>query len=147
MTKKMVNEVVQVAYHRNGICGNGFHAVLFETSTDRCARCRGFATLGTTGRGVTVCTSCCAGLANPVAAEIETTRSRMLGVVFDEPGSVAVLDVALLSDPEIGVAFGANSWRGDQYEAELRAAIASIQSDGSVRIGPFGIPTARKRPG
>lgn len=141
MNKKMVNEVIQVAYHRNGVGGNGFHAVLFETSTDRCVKCRGFATLGTTGHGMTVCVECDA----KTPATVETMKTRMLGVVFDEPGSVAVLDVALLSDPEVGVAFGANSWRGDQYEAELRVAIAATESDGSIRIGPFGVPVARSK--
>ena len=47
-------------------------------------------------------------------------KSKMLGIVFDEPGSVAVFDQNLLAQ-EI-IAFGINSWRGDYYEADLRKA-------------------------
>lgn len=50
----------------------------------------------------------------------------MVGVVFDTAEfAVAVLKVEPLSDPAVGVTFGANSFRGDQYAAELRAAIAA----------------------
>ena len=45
----------------------------------------------------------------------------MVAVVFEEQGSVAVLDVNLLHTGDI--AFGSNSWRGDVYEKRLRAAI------------------------
>jgi hypothetical protein len=47
--------------------------------------------------------------------------SRKLGVVFDAPGHVAVLDVAKLAAGDI--AFRCNSWRGDRYEPMLRMAI------------------------
>lgn len=45
----------------------------------------------------------------------------MVGIVFDEPYHVAVLKVDKLSQGDI--AFGSNSWCGDQYEAALRRAI------------------------
>ncbi len=137
--KKMINRVIQVTYHRNGVGGAGFHAVLFESSTERCTTCRGFATLGESRGGTTVCTFC--DISKP--ARVETVVHQMVGLVFDEPGHVAVLDVSLLSDPAVGVAFGKNSWRGDQYERELRKAIMDNESDGSIRVGPFAIPTAR----
>jgi len=68
----------------------------------------------------------------------------MVASVFPEPGCVAVYAVAELSKEE-GVAFGENSWRGDRYEATLRRAIKNNDSDGSVKVGPFAIPTKSKR--
>lgn len=50
--------------------------------------------------------------------------SLKLGILFDEPGHCAVLDVALLSAGDI--AFGSNSWRGDDYERPLREAIQAV---------------------
>ncbi len=47
--------------------------------------------------------------------------SRKVGIVFDEPGYCAVLDICLLATGDI--AFGSNSWRGDDYEPHLREAI------------------------
>ena len=44
-----------------------------------------------------------------------------VGILFDGPGSCAVLDVTLLAAGDI--AFGTNSWRGDDYEPALRRAI------------------------
>jgi hypothetical protein len=46
---------------------------------------------------------------------------KMVAVLFGEPGSCAVLDVDMLSNHDI--LFGSNSWRGDHFEDELRAAI------------------------
>ncbi len=69
----------------------------------------------------------------------------MLAVVFDEEAHVAVLEIAPLSDPSVGARFGANSWRGDRFESELRAAIDNGEgrdNAGSIRVGPFGIPTS-----
>ncbi len=44
-----------------------------------------------------------------------------LAILFDEPHYCAVLDVAKLAAGDI--AFGSNSWRGDDYEPALRRAI------------------------
>lgn len=57
-----------------------------------------------------------------VFREIGTGGSVKLGIVFDGPGHVAVLDISMLSDCD--VEFGSNSWRGDCYEPALRRAIA-----------------------
>ena len=77
----------EVAYHRNGIGGDGFYVVRFTTSGDS-----------------------------------ETRGRPMLGILFDEPGAVAVLDIGLLADGVI--AFTKNSWRGaDSFGAALRRAI------------------------
>jgi hypothetical protein len=54
--------------------------------------------------------------------------SRKLGILFENPGCCAVLDVAKLANGDI--AFGSNSWRGgDHYEAHLRQAIASTSAE------------------
>jgi len=47
--------------------------------------------------------------------------SRKAAILFDEPHYCAVLDVAKLTAGDI--AFGSNSWRGDNYESSLRQAI------------------------
>ena len=52
-----------------------------------------------------------------------TSGEKFVATVFDEPYSVAVLRVPDLSDIDKGVTFGINSWRGDNYEPELRSAI------------------------
>lgn len=52
-------------------------------------------------------------------------QGRKVAVVFDEPDYCAVLDVAMLAAGNI--AFGSNSWRGDEYEPHLRKAIQQQQ--------------------
>ena len=49
--------------------------------------------------------------------------SRKVAILFEEPHYCAVLDVAKLAAGDI--AFGSNSWRGDNYEPSLRQAIHS----------------------
>lgn len=80
-------DVEEVAYHRNGVGGEGFHVVKFRGEL----------------------------------AEGPDGDTHMVAVVFDEPGAVAVFDRELLGMGMI--AFGQNSWRGDNYEEVLRAAI------------------------
>ena len=48
-------------------------------------------------------------------------RADMVATVFDEPGNVAVLNVAKLGD--ISDDQAANKWRGDWFETTLRQAI------------------------
>jgi hypothetical protein len=48
-------------------------------------------------------------------------RGAKVGILFDDPGYCAVLDVTMLAAGDI--AFGSNSWRGDDYEPALRRAI------------------------
>lgn len=50
-----------------------------------------------------------------------------LGIVFGADAHCAVLDVAKLATGDI--AFGSNSWRGDQYEHALRAAINAYETN------------------
>src|SRR5271157_3261655 len=73
--------IIDIAYHRNGICGAPFATVLFEDS-------------GPEG-------------------------SRKIAILFEAEYHCAVLDVAKLATGNI--AFASNSWRGDLYEADLRA--------------------------
>ena len=47
--------------------------------------------------------------------------SRKVAILFEQQGCCAVLDVAKLAAGDI--AFGSNSWRGDHYEAGVRAAV------------------------
>ena len=81
MTTLRIQNIVNLARHRNGICGAPFYVVLFNES-----------------------------------------ESYKLGIVFDLSYHVAILDVGRLTCGNI--TFGENSYRGDLYEAPLRAAIA-----------------------
>lgn len=77
-------KIKEVAYHRNGISGEGFHAIHFLDG-----------------------------------------KNEMVGIVFDEIGRCAVLQ---LNQPRaFTVAFGVNSWRGDHYEPALRKAIKNYE--------------------
>lgn len=84
-------KIDEVAYHRNGVCGNGFHAVLFRFKPDG-----------------------------------ERREKSFLATVFDEPGNCAVISLDRIS--VYGVEFGPNSWRGDWFEDELRAAIKNTDA-------------------
>lgn len=55
-------------------------------------------------------------------------RGAKVGILFDDPGYCAVLDVSLLAAGDI--AFGSNSWRGDDYEPSLRRAIQDGRETG-----------------
>lgn len=56
----------------------------------------------------------------------ERDVGRMLGIVFDEDRQVAVLQLDRLTAGDI--AFGSNSWRGDEFEPILRSAIHNANS-------------------
>ncbi len=49
-------------------------------------------------------------------------QGRKVGIVFEQDSHCAVLDIAKLAAGDI--AFGSNSWRGDEYEPHLRKAVA-----------------------
>jgi hypothetical protein len=51
-------------------------------------------------------------------------QGRKVGILFDQPDHCAVLDIAKLATGDI--AFGSNSWRGDEYESHLRKAIRKL---------------------
>lgn len=53
-------------------------------------------------------------------------QGRKVGIVFEQPYHVAVLDLAKLAAGDIE--FASNSWRGDQYEPHLRKAVRKHQA-------------------
>jgi len=57
-------------------------------------------------------------------ALIDDGESRKVAILFDTTHHCAVLDVAKLAADDI--AFGSNSWRGDNYEPALRDAIKTL---------------------
>lgn len=72
--------------------------------------------------------------------KIVRSDANFLAIIFDAPGFCAVTCLDLIET--CGVKFaGGNSWRGDVFEPELRKAIEETQSNGSVRVGPFALPT------
>lgn len=79
--KEPAQEVKEIAFHRNGVSGEGFYVVKFY----------------------------------------DRSVGDMLGIVFDEPGCVAVFNKYSLDLGDIG--FASNSWRGDYFEPFLRKAI------------------------
>lgn len=117
----LVNEVLEVSWHRNGIAGRGFYAVRFTSDIEP------------------------VGERESAMWNLPETHgqqsAKFLAILTDSPGECYVICTDLLET--CGVKFaGGNSWRGDHYEPELRQAIATMQSSGSVRVGPFGFPSA-----
>ena len=55
----------------------------------------------------------------------ENPGRRKLGILFEAAHHCAILDVTQLAEGDI--AFGSNSWRGDQYEPHLRAELEADQ--------------------
>jgi len=54
-------------------------------------------------------------------------KQNMMGVVFEDNNYCAVFDTDMLKDSNIK--FGSNSWRGDNYEPELRNAIKKYRDN------------------
>lgn len=67
---------------------------------------------------------------NPSTGDVH----QMIGIVFDEPGHVAVFDATMLGEGK--TSFGGNSWRGDRFEEALRAAVESHEKDLYGHLGP-----------
>jgi len=61
-----------------------------------------------------------------VLFKVAGEQSRKVAILFDVPAHCGVLDVTLLAAGDI--AFGSNSWRGDDFEPHLRQAIINHQS-------------------
>jgi len=57
-------------------------------------------------------------------------EGEMVGIVFPTKGCVAVFNLEKLAQGDIE--FGSNSWRGDIYETQLRAAIRDPEGDEEV---------------
>lgn len=120
--KKLVNSIQEVAYHRNGVCGEGFYAIRFTADIE-----------DLDPKLVELF-----GNEQPGAGQKD---ANWLAILFDGEGQCAVTCLDLIA--ACGVKFaGGNSWRGDNYEPELREAIKTRQTSGGVRVGPFCVPTA-----
>lgn len=101
MSDEIKVTIVQASWHRNGISGIGFYAILFD----------------------------------------DAEQGRMIASLFDEAGYCAVYKVDELAKGNTLFARG-NSWRGDRYADALRPALEKyLESEGTNRIGPFGLPT------
>ncbi len=91
-------KITAASWHRNGVCGMGFYAVLFDDLNE---------------------------------------KKKMVASLFDESGYCAVYDLAQLAEGNIEFARG-NSWRGDQYAAELRPLLKKfLKKNGTNRAGAF----------
>lgn len=98
---KLVKQIVQIAYHRNGVGGLGFHAVLFDHDDKDVGRTlRMFAAV----------------FKEPGAIAVVEVSS--LASIGPEPGHRGVM---------FGIYPEGNSWRGDAFEPELRAEIAQYE--------------------
>jgi len=94
-----VKRIVDASFHRNGICGEGFWAILFE----------------------------------------DDEGHMKFAAMFDEPMYCAVVQVDKLAAGDI--AFGSNSYRGDNFDVELRPLLETwLEKNQSNRLGPFAIP-------
>lgn len=107
-------QVQEVAYHRNGVAGEGFHVVRFTLTEG--------------------------GMPHPnlVGAVVGgVVHPHMVGIVFDSAaGRVAVLDADMVVvGGNIAFARG-NSWRGDQFEGTLRDSIKAYE-DGRRGVTPL----------
>jgi len=61
-------------------------------------------------------------------AEKDDEPRPMVGIVFEEPWHTAVFDREELRKGNIAFACG-NSWRGDHFDAALRAAIREVDAE------------------
>ncbi len=116
-----ITKVGGIHRHRNGKNGSPFDVVTFRYSDPPVKPKPG----DTPGKG-------------PKPAE----PRQMVAVVFDEPGHIAVFDATMLGEGK--VAFGDNSWRGDQFEQPLRAAIEKQHKDLFPDRGSEGMTTNAK---
>jgi hypothetical protein len=98
-----IKEVHDVAYHRNGVCGEGFYIVYF-----------------TNEQGLRMIGVCFPNDKGDFAVPEKFYNPR-----------TAVFDVDLLADGNIK--FGENSWRGDRYDDELRTAILKWEPDADLK--------------
>ncbi len=102
----MVKKILGVTYHRNGICGEPFHLVLFDST------------------------------------EGEKTLLGILPASTGEQGRCFVLEPAAISTDLAArkieaCAFGAGSFRGDNFERELRQAVSAWEKKEHERFDAY----------
>lgn len=91
--------VIEVASHRNGVCGEPFHVIRFLWSPSRIRQD-----------------------VDPAPSRDDAEPENFLAIVHDQPGFCSVIGLDRIED--MGVRFaGGNSWRGDHFESFLRNAI------------------------
>lgn len=91
-----VTKVHQCVYHRNGVSGEGFWAVIFDAEEHRAHEDLGSRRF----------------IATVFDDDVEAWKERRL-----VNPHCAVFDIGMLA--EVGVTFGHNSWRGDHFFAPL----------------------------
>jgi hypothetical protein len=94
-------KLTSLAYHRNGVGGEGFHAIAFTYREN-----------GRTHR--------------MVATVFSYDGDKYYGKVHPCTGRVAVLDADLAASGKVGRDDN-NTWRGDNFEPQLRQWIAAHQ--------------------
>ena len=99
-------KLIKVAYHRNGVAGEGFHVVAFRFRHD--------------------------GKYRRMVATLFSTAEPELGEVHPCNGRLAVLDAdcaaaGVIERPD-------NQWRGDDFEPQLRQWIAQWDVDRERRV-------------
>lgn len=87
MRNGLVQKILKIDHHRNGISGEPFDIVLFMHD-----------------------------------------NKKMVAILFEESYYCAVLDVKMLQENNIEFAMG-NSWRGDDFEVELRPLVKKYWED------------------
>jgi hypothetical protein len=89
---RLIDKIIEIDRHRNGICGEGFHVVKFTPG---------------------------AAIQNEVGK-----KTVFIAIVFPAKRHVAVLDLKLANKT---IDKWQNAWRGDDFEDELREAIADFE--------------------
>jgi hypothetical protein len=103
----LVEKVDAVAYHRNGVGGESFNAVLF-TATAEAEDC------GPSRRMLAI------------VCHLDTDDEGEPTQIWNGRVFVLALDKLLAGD----IGFGSNSWRGDRYETELRPILNAMEKVG-----------------
>lgn len=102
--------IIEASYHRNGVGGIGFYAILFNDLEAESEN------------------------QNPMIASLFDGD-----VEGQLSGFCAVYSVPELKAENIAFAQG-NSWRGDRYESALRPLLkAYLKGEGTNRLGPFAL--------
>ena len=97
----LIERVIQIARHRNGVGGRYFHAVLFDyVDADEGRTLRMVATVF------------------PEPGYVAVLEVGSLSEIGPEPGKRGVM---------VGLYPDGNSWRGDHFERELRVVVAEYE--------------------
>jgi hypothetical protein len=117
---RTIAKIVDIAYHRNGVAGYGFHVVLFKP--------------------------------RPGEVAGDSMASPMVAVLFDasedsDPALAQQCRTAVLAVPHLAkgnITFGSNSWRGDNWDDDLRDAIKRWNADSDKRLAAMMASSKRR---